>query len=76
MKQQFTDNERLQLIGLLTLARSQGEKLSQTTHAIGEMIGDEDRASDAVYGRNTNPVEEADYLIRIVAKNAEREAAK
>lgn len=64
----YTQSERLQLIGLLSVARQQFRKLEDMRAAIAEMLGEKDdlgHVADAIYVRDTDPVTEVDDLIRI-----------
>lgn len=48
----ITSEQKLQLIGLLTLAREHNQKLTDITRAVAEIVDETagDYASDAVYG--------------------------
>lgn len=57
MRKNITKNERLQLLGLLTLAQQHYRIEKQASEAIDEILEDEEHYSlltDAVYEDNTN----------------------
>lgn len=80
MKSEFTDNERLILIGLLAVAKRQVAQIEQTEDAIAELIGDPEpklgRAADAVFGETDDPVAAADHLIEMCKFDAEQEKGR
>lgn len=64
----LTQNERLQLLGLLTLAERHTQQLEQVQQSIESILDltDDDRAGhigDSIYGMDGDPVSRLDSLL-------------
>lgn len=72
MKKTITENERLQLIGLMTLAKQHYEIVRNCERAMANLVGSEyeyeDNLSDQIYGSETYDVDEALKNIDIKVK--------